>query len=313
MSNVTKTTDLGYAVGVHYAGLMIDRAEPFEIHNLFSKKSKMPKGTGDQFKVGGFLPLAPALASLVEGTKPAGQKMTNIRKTVRVKQYGDFIEITDLCDYTLEDPVMNESTVLLGEQMGRTTDILTRDVLAATASSYTCEFGALVATEISAKDIRAVVKQIMENDGRPFNAMQDGANKFGTAPLPETFWALSSVSMMDDLEGLAPYWRGKETYPQKAGLHPAEMGITGMMRWMLSSLGYYDADTGYYSAFVIAKNSYTTVDLNGNVSSHFKDFGSAGSNDPLDQIATHGWKIMGYGSLILQDNWMSKMLMSHTV
>jgi len=308
---VTKTTDLGYAVGVHYAGLMIDRAEPFEIHNLFSKKAKMPKNSGDQFKVGGFLSLDPALVALSEGTPPAGQKMTNVRKTVRVKQYGDYVEITDKCAYTLEDPVLNESTQLLGEQMGRSLDILTRDVLAATASSYTCEYGALVATDLSRKDIRKVVKTLMENDGRPFNAMQEGVNKFGTAPLPETFWALSSVSMMDDIADIAGFQK-KSEYPMPKGLHPAEYGSTDYVRWMLSSLGYYDATTSYYSAFVIAKNSYVTVDLAGSVSTEFQDFGSAGTADPLKQIATHGWKAMGYGSLILNDNWVTELLCTHT-
>lgn len=311
MSNVTKQTDLEYAVGTHYAGLMIDRALPFEIHNLFSKKAKMPKMKGDEFKVGGFLPLDPALVALTEGTKPEGQRMTNIRKSVRVKQYGDYVEITDWCDYTLEDPVLNESTKLLGEQIGKTTDILTRDVLAATASKYTCQFGAVTATDLSAKDIRRVVKIILENNGSFFNSMVEGVNKFGTAPLPETFWVLASVSMMDDLEDL-PKWRGKETYPNTKGVLPAEYGSIGFTRWVLSSLGYYNSVTSQYSAFVVSRDAYLTVDLTGNVSTHFKDFGSAGSLDPIDQIATHGWKIKGYGGLILQDMLMTEMLMTHT-
>ena len=309
--SMTKVDDLKYAIGVHYAGLMIDRSEPFEIHNLFSKKVKMPKGSGDQFKVGGFLPLDPALVSLAEGTPPAGQKLTNVRKTVRVKQYGDYVEITDKCDYTMEDPVLNESTKLLGEQMGRSFDILTRDVMAATASSYTCQYGALVDTDLSRKDLRQVVKTLMENDGRPFNAMQEGVNKFGTAPLPETFWALSSVSMMDDIADI-PGFKNKAEYPSSKGLHPAEFGNTDYIRWMLSSLGYYDADTGYYSAFVMAKNAQVTVDMEGAISTEFKDFGSAGTADPLSQIATHGWKSMGYGSLILNDNWLTEVLCTHT-
>jgi N4-gp56 family major capsid protein len=311
MSNVTKVDDLEYAVGVHYAGLMIKRAEPFEIYNLFSEKAKIPKNTGDQFKVGGFLPLEPALAALTEGTKPAGKKLTNIRKTVRVKQYGDYVEITDKCDYTMEDSVLNRSTVVLGEQMGRTFDILTRDVLAATASSYTCQYGAVTATDLSVKDIRTVVKTLLENDGRPFNAMQQGVNKFGTAPLPETFWALASVSMMDDLEDLSG-WTKKAAYPNPKGTHAAEFGAIGYTRWLLSSLGHYNSNTGMFSAFFLAKNCYITVDLTGNITTHFKDFGSAGTNDPLDQLATHGWKAMGYGSLVIQDNWMSEVLMTHT-
>lgn len=312
MSNVTTVDDLQYAVGVHYAGLMIDRAQPFEIHNAYSKKMKMPKNAGDQFKVGGFLPLDPALVALTEGVKPAGQKVTNIRKTIRIKQYGDYVEVTDKCAYTLEDKVINEKTALLGEQMGRTFDILTRDVLAATASSYTCQYGALVATDLSDKDIMAVVRSLMENDGKPFNAMQEGVNKFGTGPLPETFWALASVSMIDDLRNMTS-WQGKQAYPSPKGLNPAEVGATDYVRWVLSSLGYYDSVTNYYSAFILARDSYITIDLDGSISTEFKDFGSGGTSDPLSQLATYGWKAMGYGSLILQDNWMTEMLMTHTV
>jgi len=197
--------------------------------------------------------------------------------------------------------------------MGRTFDILTRDVLATMASEYTCQYGALVATDISVKDVRTVVKSLMENDARPFNSLEEGSNKFGTAPLAQSFWVLSSVSMLDDLEDLSG-WKGIEQYPAPGKIvnHPAEVGSLGMSRWMLSTLGKYDSGTGYYSSFFLAKNSYVTVDLTGNISTEFKDFGSAGTADPLSQLATHGWKAMGYGSLIIQDNWMSEMLSTHT-
>lgn len=65
-----------------------------------------------------------------------------------------------------------------------------------------------------------------------------------------------------------------------------------------------------HSTLIFGKDAYGIIDIGtgtGNVQSIIKQFGSAGTSDPLDQRATVGAKIMAYASKILNDNWIVRL------
>ena len=65
-----------------------------------------------------------------------------------------------------------------------------------------------------------------------------------------------------------------------------------------------------YDVIIIGKDSYGSVkhDL---VESIFKNFGSGGTSDPLNQRATMGWK-MSWAGRILNDTFMHNLKVTHS-
>ena len=65
-----------------------------------------------------------------------------------------------------------------------------------------------------------------------------------------------------------------------------------------------------YSTLVYAQNSYGSVELGGtgrNVRIIIKPVGSSGAEDPLDQRGTIAWKVQGFCTVILQDDFIVRI------
>lgn len=71
------------------------------------------------------------MTPLTEGVTPTGKEMNVTKIEATVKQYGDFIELSDLLILTAIDNNIVEATTLIGSQAGRTLDTISREVLAA--------------------------------------------------------------------------------------------------------------------------------------------------------------------------------------
>ncbi len=65
-----------------------------------------------------------------------------------------------------------------------------------------------------------------------------------------------------------------------------------------------------YSTLIYAENSYGSVELGGtgrNVEIIVKPTGSSGSDDPLNQRGTIAWKVKGFCTVILNDNYIVRL------
>lgn len=63
-----------------------------------------------------------------------------------------------------------------------------------------------------------------------------------------------------------------------------------------------------YGALAIAKGAYKVVDLNGeNAEIIVKPRGSGGTEDPLNQRSTIGWKVNGYGAAIVIEDYLLRV------
>lgn len=122
--------DLSAEMKVFYDDTLIDHASPELVHDQFGQKRPIPKGRGKKIEFRKYSPLKKALTPLTEGVTPAGNKLNVSTIEAEVKQYGDYIEISDVLDLTAIDNNLVEATTLLGSQAGRTLDTITREVLA---------------------------------------------------------------------------------------------------------------------------------------------------------------------------------------
>lgn len=121
--------DLSPENKTYYDKTLIREASANLIHDQFGQKRNIPKGGGKTIEFRKFSPLPKALIPLTEGVTPNGNKLNVTTVTAEVQQYGDYIETSDVLDLTAIDPVVLETTQLLGTQGGLTLDTITRDIL----------------------------------------------------------------------------------------------------------------------------------------------------------------------------------------
>lgn len=121
--------ELSHEMKTYYDSTLIDIAGPHLVHDQFAQKRPIPKNGGKTIEFRKYTPLSKALTPLTEGVTPDGNKLDVSIVTSTVKQYGDYIRLSDMLLLTAIDNNLVESLKLLGDQAGATLDTVTREVL----------------------------------------------------------------------------------------------------------------------------------------------------------------------------------------
>ncbi len=273
----------------YYSDYLIDMAEPKLVHDQFGQKVPIPKNKGKVIEFRKYDPLPKALTPLTEGVTPNGQKLDVKTVTTEVKQYGGFIELSDLVQLTAIDNNLVQATKLLGGQAGRTLDTIVREVLAGGTNVQFAEGqvdsrDALERGEgghyLTVNAIRMAVRTLKRLDAETINGSYVGIIH------PD-----AAYDLMND-----PKWINVKTYSDPEGIYQGEIGKIENVRFVETSEakifeggGMDGADV--YATLIIADNAYGTTEISGGGLQHIvKQLGSAGTADPLDQRATAGWK-----------------------
>ena len=127
--NVNTTDDLPVEMKTYYDKRLIDMAQPLLVHDQFGQTRNIPRNGGRTIEFRKFAPLAKALTPLVEGVTPVGNKLSVSAITATVKQYGDYIALSDRVQLETIDPVLENAERILANQAGQTSDTITRDIL----------------------------------------------------------------------------------------------------------------------------------------------------------------------------------------
>jgi len=125
----TTSTDLSDEMKVFYEDYLIDNAKPNLVHDQFGQERPIPKNNGKTVEFRKYAPLDKALTPLDEGVTPSGNSLNVSTITATVKQYGDYIELSDVLLLTAIDNNLVEASKLLGDQAGQTLDTVVREVL----------------------------------------------------------------------------------------------------------------------------------------------------------------------------------------
>ncbi len=131
-NGVQKTTSelLSDEMKTYYSDYLIDNAEPGLVHDQFAQKQSIPKNGGKTIEFRKYDPLPTLKTPIEEGVTPEGQSLKVSTISDSVKQYGGYVELSDLLMLTAIDNNLLMATKLLGAQAGRTLDTITREVLA---------------------------------------------------------------------------------------------------------------------------------------------------------------------------------------
>ena len=224
-TNTTVSTGANtYFNKTFYDRKLLDTAKTRFVHANFGQKRSIPRNNGKwvEFrKYDLFTPDTNAL-TLVEGVTPTGQNLSQSKVEAEVKQYGAYVEISDLLEMTAYDPVVADSAELLGEQLGTVIEWVTRDAMCQTTNvQYANGAASRVALTASDKltvgEIRKAVRTLKKNKARPFVTGMDGS---GRKP---HFICICSPDSTYDLQA-DPLWQDVSKYSNAEQIYSGEIG-----------------------------------------------------------------------------------------
>lgn len=284
-----------------YDRALLERLLP-ELH-LYNdgKKKKIPKGKGTKIEWRKFASLEIPSAPLTEGTTPSGSSLNITSLTAELKQYGDFVEISDVLDMQSKDPVITETSQLLGEQAALLVDTKIRDVITTGtnvryANNKTGRSELTTTDVLTGAEVKKVVRDLRKNNAKTFS---DGY--FHAVISAEQAYDL----MSDTADG---GWIDANKYTDNKKLLKGEIGEYAGVRFMTSSNTKSETGSGDASVhigLIYGKDSYGVPEIGDGTAAKpsiiVKPQGSAGTADPLNQRSTIGWKNF-FESKILEQN-----------
>ena len=280
----------------YYSDYLIDMAEPKLVHDQFGQKQPIPKGKGKIIEFRKYDPLPVLTTPLTEGVTPDGQHLHVTTKTAEVKQYGGYMELSDIIQLTAIDNNLVQATKLLGSQAGRTLDTITREVLNGGTNvqyadgNYLDRFavvwnenGVIGSNYLTVNAVRKAVRTLKNQNAETIDGSFIGIIHPNVA-----------YDLMSD-----PKWVNVKTYSDPEGIYAGEIGKIENVRFVESTEAktweVLDGDNPIpklaYSTLILGANAYGTTEISGGGLEHIvKQLGSAGTADPLNQRATAGWK-----------------------
>lgn len=320
MSTTTQTTTYTAAIPsggtyprtylnkTYYDKNLLETAKTQLVFAAYGQKKPIPRNSGKTVEFRRWNLFDPdAVASLTEGVTPDSQDLGQTKVEATVAQYGAFVEVSDLLDLTAYDPVIGDTSELLGEQMGIKIDHVTRDIMTATTNKQIVgqsSAASLTSTnKLTVAEIRKAVRTLKKNKAR----------MFGNGRRPH-FICICDPDSTYDLQNDS-LWQDVSKYSNAEQIYSGEIGRLFGVVFVESTECKVDDHTAaspvnssydVHHTLVFGADAYGIVDIDGSGSMEIivKPHGSSGTADPLNQRATIGAKVMAYTAVILQPLWI---------
>ncbi len=327
---INKSTDAGISqrTTVWAAQEMLDYAGPVQVLDKFADVKPLPKNKGLVVKFRRPRTFTAATTPLVEGVTPSSTAFRYDDVSVTLRQYGQVVEITDVIEDTHEDPVLRDATQQAGDNIGRTMEAITWGVVRAGTNVYFTNgtVRTSVNTPISLTIIRAAVRFLKQQKGKPITKMLSPSPDFATRGIEGGFVAIGHTDLENDIRNL-PNFLPVAEYGQRKPIHEAELGTCENIRFILSpdldpivdAGGAYAGASGdmvttsgtsadVYPLIILAQKAYGTVPLKGKgaVTPFIYPPGKPTPSDPLGQRGFISWKAY-FAALILNQAWLVRI------
>ena len=292
ITNVSNQNQLSAEDKTFYERALLERLLPQLNFYKDAQKKKLPKNQGRTMNFRKFNSLTAPSASLTEGVTPDGNDLDITTITAVVAQEGDYVLISDLIQMTGIDPVLTETSELLGEEAGVVIDNRIQTAISKGTNVYfaggaTTRAGLESAStkNLTADDIKKIVRKLKNANAKRFS---DGFYHMQVDP------DIAYDLMSDEA------WIDVSKYAKPEQMVKGELGkMHGMKFFETTNLSVVDSSETagtkipVHIAYAYGKDSYACVELDtgaGKPEIIVKPNGSAGSTDPLNQRASAGWK-----------------------
>ena len=246
----------------------------------YGQKRNITAHNGTEIDMRRFNSLAAPTTPLAEGVTPDGKEftVTNVRATV--KQYGDYVVVSDVLNMAGLDPVITELAEVLGEQAAETIDnVIKEEIFAGTTVQYAGGVAGRdsVTAVLTGDEVMKAVRTLRTNKAKP---LADGYYIGFIDPH-------CAYDLMKD-----PLWQDVSKYSNKENIEKGEIGKLHGVRFIDNTNEFVAGNV--HGTLIIGQDAYGVVDIEGSrkpriIIKNAKDGGSA---DPLEQRNTVGWKAM---------------------
>ena len=308
-TNMTTSSALSAGMQTYYNRELLRTFEPNLVHLQFGDEHRMPPHSGLVMNMRKLIPLETNTKALSEGDPGESVMLAETEVTVQLQQYGEYARCTDKLDLTHLDMDIMRRTKLFGDAGARSIDAVVREELAKCANVIYAGGKAsraelTAADKLTVEDIRRAVRKLEKAGAPKFNRNGKGYYKC-------IIGSDAKFSLLGDA-----LWEDKGKYQQAEQIENGEIGklfgvifIESSEAPVYAKAGASEADVG--AALVFGEDAYGVVDLGvvgaSPVRTIVKPLGSAGTADPLDQMATIGWKVDGFAAVILNQNWLVRV------
>lgn len=324
---LTSTADVPPAVTSWFNRELLVRVVPKLVHSRVAKREPLPKNSGHTMVFRRFEELALATPPLLEGNPPTGKVIDTTEVNVQIRQWGDFVLVSDFAEMVVESRPLREANKMLSEQASRTIDALGRDAYSIGTNVF---YGGAVSSrssltttthKVDVTVLERVIRSLDSNNTRKFTEMREASTKVNTFPIGAAYWAITHPNVTFTLRTL-PNWINVYEYSSQMKTMEAEVGAWGNLRFLettqaKSYLGGGGSASGdvkstggladVYTILVFGEEACAVVPLSGeSLENIIHPAGSGGVMDPLNQRATSAWKRTG-AELILNDNFLARI------
>lgn len=284
--NTTTSSGMTAEMKTFYSKYLIENAKPALVYDQFGQKHNIPKNGGKTIEFRKYSPLPKATTPLTEGVTPAGKALTVSTVTATVKQYGDFVPLTDMLLLTAIDNNLVQALDLLGAQAGATLDTVTREILMGGTSVQYAE-GQVTSRETLTAEHKLTVKAV--------RLAARFLKKQNAPKIDGGYVAIIHPDIAYDIQD-DPDWKEWNKYTTSDKMFQGEIGKIANVRFVETTEAKIFAKAGasnqdVYATLVLGANAYGTTNIEGGgLETIVKQLGSGGTEDPLNQRGTAGWK-----------------------
>lgn len=334
--------DISPAVAAYSVVRMLERAMPFLCFEKFGQTYVLPKNstqtakfrryflsgaTGSAGSGSGDFNIPLATTPLVEGVTPTGSNLANQDYTVQLAQYGDFVTITDVVMDTHTDPVLQQTTDILGEQAAVTVETLRFNVLKAGTNVFYANAvagRANIVTAISLADQRRVTTALNRQNAKKITSIVASNPDFNTKSVEASYVAICHPDLESDIRGMTGF-KPVADYGPHTSPWEGEIGSVEQVRYLATTVAAPWEDTGgsattnglrfttantacdVYPVLYFARDAFGIVPLKGMSSmTPMVVNPKPAPGDPLAQRGTVGWKLWN-ATVILQEAFMARL------
>ena len=307
--NTTSSAGLSPEMKIFYDKNLLRTAKPKLVHAQFGQKRSISKNGGKKIEFRRYAALPKATAPLTEGVTPPGQTMEVLTVEAELKQYGDYIKMTDVLQMTAIDNNIVEATDLCGAQGGQTMDTVVRDIMHSGTNVF-------YAPKIDAdgNETEVTSRANLDESAQITCDLVDQVVAFlraqNTPTIDGYYIAIIHPYAAYDIKR-DPRWRKPHEYSDTKNIYSGEIGEYGGVRFVdTSEAKIYvgdgcPANLAVFGTLFFGENAYGVTSIGGeenepgNMEVIVKPLGSG--EDPLNQRSSVGWKAMQTAEILIEN------------
>ena len=318
-TGMTTTTQVGPKYQYYAFSQLLPYGMPYTNTSVIAQVKSLPKNESTVAHFTRVERLETDPIQLTEGTTPDATQVTVTKIDATIKQYGRYIQLTDVVQDTSFEAVVNSFSSVLGDDLACTLEQLNAVELCSGTNAIFSNGTQrnAVNTAITKDAIKHAVRLLEGNYAKKVTSINNAANLYNTSPIAPAYVAFCHSDLRGDieaLEGFVPV----EKYASQKLIHPTEIGAIGQVRFLLNNFMTVAKDGGgtstgmistggskadVYCVPVVGKDAFGVIDHTGygNGKMYYVPVGEPSKGDPLAQKGSVGYKVWHAAKLLNDD------------